>query len=35
MIFLKLQVLDGRGHFFPYREQDLIFDTADKPIGRK
>ncbi len=31
----ELQVLDGRGHFFPYREQDLIFDTADKAIGRK
>jgi Predicted hydrolases or acyltransferases (alpha/beta hydrolase superfamily) len=31
----EMQVLEGRGHFFPYREQDLIFDTADKAIGRK
>jgi len=26
----ELQVLEGRGHLFPYREQDLIFDTIDK-----
>lgn len=31
----ELQVLEGKGHFFPYREQDLIFDTMDKAMEGK
>ncbi len=30
----ELHVLEGEGHLFPFKYQDLIFDTADREIGR-
>ncbi len=30
----ELHVLEGEGHMFPAKYQDLIFDTADREIGR-
>jgi len=29
-----LHILEGAGHFFPFREQKLIFDTIDDACGR-
>jgi len=30
-----LHVLEGEGHLFPFRYQEMIFDTADAEIGRR
>ena len=31
----ELHILEGEGHFFPFRYQDLIFDTADAEMKGK